>query len=70
MHHANVNLMDRLPMNAGAAVGPATSGQIIVAVPVTDQVAPANVRFNRQVSADRVGKIMPNGALTVSFHRV
>jgi len=21
MHHANVNLMDRLPMNAGAAVG-------------------------------------------------
>jgi hypothetical protein len=70
MHHANVNLMDRLPMNAGAAVGPATSGQIIVTVPVTDQVAPANVRFNRQVSADHVGKIMPNGALTVSFHRV
>jgi hypothetical protein len=51
MHHANVNLMDRLPMNAGAAVGPATSGQIIVAVPVTIQVAPAIVRFNRQVSA-------------------
>ena len=70
MHHANVNLMDRLPMNAGAAVGPATSGQIIVAVPVTIQVAPANVRFNRQVFADRVGKIMPNGGLTVSFHRV
>lgn len=70
MHHANVNLMDRLPMNAGAAVGPATSGQLIVAVPVTDQVAPAIVRFNRQVSADRVGKIMPNGGLTVSFHRV
>lgn len=70
MHHANVNLMDRLPMNAGAAVGPATPGQIIVAVPVTIQVAPAIVRFNRQVSADRSGKIMPNRALTVSFHRV
>jgi len=70
MHHANVNLMDRLPMNAGAAVGPATSGQIIVAVPVTDQVAPAIVRFNRQVFADRSGKIVPNRALTVSFHRV
>jgi hypothetical protein len=70
MHHANVNLIDRLPINAGAAVGPATSGQIIVAVPVTIQVAPAIVRFNRQVSADHAGKNVPNGALTLSFHRV
>lgn len=56
MHHANVNLMGRLPMNAGAAVGPATSGQIIVAVPVMDQVAPAIVRFNRQLFAGRAAK--------------
>jgi hypothetical protein len=56
MQHANVNLMDRLPMNAGAAVGPATSGQIIVAVPVTIQVAPAIVRFNWQLSAARPAK--------------
>jgi hypothetical protein len=56
MQHANVNLMDRLPMNAGAAVGPATSGQIIVAVPVTIQVAPAIVRFNWQLSAARSAK--------------
>lgn len=56
MQHANVNLMGRLPMNAGAAVGPATSGQIIVAVPVTIQVAPAIVRFNWQVSAVRAAE--------------
>jgi hypothetical protein len=51
-------------------VGPATSGQIIVAVPVTIQVAPAIVRFNRQVSADHAGKFMPNGELTLSLHPV
>jgi len=51
MQHANVNLMDRLPMNAGAAVGPANSVQMTVTVPVIDQVAPAIVRFNWQLSA-------------------
>jgi hypothetical protein len=56
--------------NAGAAVGPATSGQIIVTVPVTIQVAPAIVRFNWQVSAVRTGKFMPNGKLTLSLHPV
>jgi len=56
MHHANVNLMDRLPMNAGAAVGPANSVQMTVTVPVIDQVAPAIVRFNWQLSAARPAK--------------
>jgi hypothetical protein len=56
MHHANVNLMDRLPMNAGAAVGPANSVQMTVTVPVIDQVAPAIVRFNWQVSAAGTAK--------------
>jgi hypothetical protein len=51
-------------------VGPATSGQIIVTVPVTIQVAPAIVRFNWQVSAVQTGKFMPNGKLTASFHPV
>ena len=70
MRHSSVNLMGRLPMNAGAAVGPANSVQITVTAPVMDQVAPAIVRFNRQVSAVPCGKKMPNGRLTLSFHRV
>jgi hypothetical protein len=70
MHHANVNLMGRLPMNAGAAVGPAKSVQITVTAPVMNQVAPAIVRFNWQVFAAGRGKKMPNGGLTLSFHRV
>lgn len=51
MHHANVNLMGRLPMNAGAAVGPASSVQITVTAPVMLQVAPAIARFNWQLFA-------------------
>jgi hypothetical protein len=51
-------------------VGPATSVQITVTVPVVNQVAPAIVRFNRQVSADQAGKFMPNSELTVSLHPV
>jgi hypothetical protein len=51
-------------------VGPANSVQITVTVPVTIQVAPAIVRFNRQVSADHAGKFMPNSELTVSLHPV
>ncbi|MGN6818698.1 MAG: hypothetical protein ACTHJR_08505 [Sphingomonas sp.] len=56
MHHSSVNLMGRLPMNAGAAVGPANSVQITVTAPVMDQVAPAIARFNWQVSAARAAK--------------
>jgi hypothetical protein len=56
MHHANVNLMDRLPIYAGAAVGPANSEQMTVTAPVIDQVAPATIRFNWQVSAARPAK--------------
>jgi hypothetical protein len=62
---------DRPPAdNAGAAVGPANSVQITVTVPVTIQVAPAIVRFNRQVFANHAGKFMPNNELTVSLHPV
>jgi hypothetical protein len=56
MRHSSVNLMGRLPMNAGAAVGPANSVQITVTAPVMVQVAPANARFNWQVSAARTAK--------------
>lgn len=56
MHHANVNLMGRLPMNAGAAVGPANSVQITVTAPVMVQVAPAIARFNWQLLAARPAK--------------
>ena len=56
MQHTSVNLMDRLPMNAGAAVGPASSEQMTVTAPVTVQVAPAIACFNWQVSAVRAAK--------------
>lgn len=51
MRHSSVNLMGRLPMNAGAAVGPANSVQITVTAPVKLQVAPAIARFNWQLFA-------------------